>query len=74
MAEGAGGGRGSLTFGDNSQGHVLSLKTMRGESVYITQRGQCKPVCQMLYCRTIQQYNNTLLILKRESQLSAFDK
>ena len=61
MAEGAGWGRGSLTFGDNSQGHVLSLKTMRDESVSITQRGQCKPMSQMLYCRTIQQYNTIML-------------
>lgn len=60
MAEG-GRGKGSLTFGDNSEGHVLSLKTMRGESVSITQRGQCKPMCQMLYCRTIQQYNTIIL-------------
>ena len=54
-----------------AQGHVLSLKTMRGESVSITQRGQCKQMNQMLYCRTIQY---TLLILKREIQMSAFDK
>ena len=32
-----------------AQGHVLSLKTMRGESVSITRRGQCKPVSQKLY-------------------------
>ena len=36
-----------------AQGHVLSLKTMRGESVSITRRGQCKPVSQILYCRVV---------------------